>query len=41
MEDSWSLTLTRSGPWIGHDDYTVVFTEAGYDPAASTIPIDR
>ena len=37
LEDSWSLTLTRSGPSSGYGAYTVTFTEEGYDAANSTI----
>jgi len=37
LEDSWSLTLTRSGSAAGYGDYTVTFTEEGYDPLNSTI----
>jgi type II secretory pathway pseudopilin PulG len=37
LEDSWTLTLTRSGASGGYGAYTVVFTDQGYDPANSTI----
>jgi type IV pilus assembly protein PilA len=37
LEDSWTLTLTRSGATAGYHEYTVTFTETGYDGAASTI----
>lgn len=37
LENSWSLTLTRVGASAGYGPYTVTFTEAGYDPANSTI----
>ena len=37
LEDSWSLTLTRSGASAGYGQYTVTFTEEGYDANASTI----
>ena len=37
LEDSWTLTLTRQGASSGYGAYTVVFTQDGYDPAASTI----
>jgi type IV pilus assembly protein PilA len=40
IEDSWSVTLTRSGTAAGYGDYTVVFTESGYDADNSTIPDD-
>jgi prepilin-type N-terminal cleavage/methylation domain-containing protein len=37
LEDSWKLTLTRTGASAGYGAYTVTFTESGYDPANSTI----
>ena len=37
LEDSWTLTLTRSGAVAGYGEYTVVFTEQGYDAVTSTI----
>ena len=37
LEDSWSLTLTRTGASAGYGAYTVTFTEAGYDVGNSTI----
>jgi len=37
LEDSWTLTLTRKGASAGYGDYTVVFTEQGYDGETSTI----
>ena len=37
IEDSWSMTLTRTGASSGYGAYTVTFTEEGYDPNASTI----
>jgi type IV pilus assembly protein PilA len=37
LEDSWSLTLTRTGASAGYGQYTVTFTEEGYDPNGSTI----
>lgn len=37
LEDSWSLTLTRTGASAGYGQYTVTFTEEGYDANASTI----
>ena len=36
LEDSWSLTLTRTGAAAGYGPYTVIFTEEGFD-ATSTI----
>ena len=37
LEDSWSQTLTRTGASAGYGEYTVTFTEEGYDSANSTI----
>jgi prepilin-type N-terminal cleavage/methylation domain-containing protein len=37
LEDSWSQTLTRTGASAGYGEYTVTFTEEGYDAANSTI----
>lgn len=37
LEDSWSLTLTRTGSSAGYGPYTVTFTQEGYDPENSTI----
>ena len=37
LQDSWTLTLTRTGASAGYGEYTVTFTEEGYDPNASTI----
>ena len=37
LEDSWQLSLTRSGASAGYGEYTVTFSEQGYDNAASTI----
>jgi len=37
LEDSWSLTLTRTGAAGGYGAYTVTFTDQGYDAANSTI----
>jgi len=37
LEDSWSLTLTRLGASAGYGEYTVTFTEQGFDTANSTI----
>ncbi len=31
LEDSWTLTLTRTGAAAGYGPYTVIFTEDGYD----------
>lgn len=36
-EDTWTLTLTREGAASGYGDYTVTFTQEGYDAANSTI----
>lgn len=35
--DTWSLTLTRAGGSNAYGDYTVTFTEQGYDVLNSTI----
>jgi prepilin-type N-terminal cleavage/methylation domain-containing protein len=40
IEDSWTLTLTRTGSSAGYNDYTVVFTDQGYDSTNSTISTD-
>jgi len=37
LEDSWSMTLTRSGASAGYGQYTVTFSEGGFDAAGSTI----
>ncbi len=37
LEDSWTLTMTRLGAAAGYGEYTVVFTEEGYDSVASSI----
>jgi prepilin-type N-terminal cleavage/methylation domain-containing protein len=37
IEDSWTLTLTRAGASAGYGEYTVTFTEEGYDSANSDI----
>ena len=37
LQDSWTLTLTRAGASAGYGEYTVTFTEQGYDGANSTI----
>jgi len=37
LEDSWSLTLTRAGASGGYGQYTVTFTQDGFDTANSTI----
>ena len=37
LEDSWTLTLTRTGAAAGYGAYTVTFNEEGYDAANSTI----
>jgi prepilin-type N-terminal cleavage/methylation domain-containing protein len=38
LENSWTLTLTRTGKTGGYGPYTVVFTDEGYDSSNSTIP---
>ncbi|MCH8922468.1 MAG: type II secretion system protein [Planctomycetes bacterium] len=37
LEDSWTITMTRSGAASGYGAYTVTFTQDGYDPVGSTI----
>ena len=37
LQDSWTLTLTRSGASAGNGPYTVTFTQDGYDSSHSTI----
>lgn len=37
LEDSWTLTLTRSGASAGYGEYTITFTEEGYDADNSSI----
>jgi prepilin-type N-terminal cleavage/methylation domain-containing protein len=40
IEDSWTLTLTRTGSSSGYGAYTVTFTDQGYDSTNSTIVAD-
>jgi prepilin-type N-terminal cleavage/methylation domain-containing protein len=37
IQDSWSLTLTRTGPSAGYGPYTVIYTDQGFDSTNSTI----
>ena len=37
LEDSWTLTLTRAGASAGYGEYTVTFTEEGFDADNSAI----
>ena len=37
LQDSWTLTLTRTGASAGYGAYTVTFTEDGFDTTNSTI----
>jgi type IV pilus assembly protein PilA len=37
LQDSWTLTLTRTGASAGYGAYTVVFTQDGFDTVNSTI----
>jgi prepilin-type N-terminal cleavage/methylation domain-containing protein len=37
LEDSWTLTLTRKAGSSGYGQYTVVFTQDGFDSTNSTI----
>ncbi len=38
LEDSWTLTLTRTGAASGYGTYKVIFTDQGFDSTNSTIP---
>ena len=40
LQNSWSLTLTRAGASAGYGQYTVVYTDQGYDSTNSTIPAE-
>ncbi len=37
IENSWSMTLTRTGASAGYGDYTVVFTEDGYSNTSTIV----
>ena len=37
LQDSWTLTLTRTGASAGYGEYTVTFTHEGYDSENSSI----
>jgi prepilin-type N-terminal cleavage/methylation domain-containing protein len=37
LEDSWTLTLTRTGASAGYGAYTVIFTDEGFDTKNSGI----
>ncbi|WP_169979098.1 type IV pilin protein [Tautonia rosea] len=37
LQDSWTLTLTRSGASAGYGPYTVTFTDQGFDSTNSDI----
>ena len=37
-DNTWSCTLTRQGASAGYGQYTVTFTELGFDSSNSTIP---
>ncbi|MEW4568897.1 prepilin-type N-terminal cleavage/methylation domain-containing protein [Tautonia sp. JC769] len=37
IQDSWTLTLTRTGSSAGYGAYTVTFTDQGYDSTNSDI----
>jgi type IV pilus assembly protein PilA len=37
LQDSWTLTLTRTGASAGYGAYTVIFTQSGYDSTNSGI----
>jgi prepilin-type N-terminal cleavage/methylation domain-containing protein len=38
QENSWSLTLTRTGASAGYGAYTVTFTDQGYDASSTILP---
>jgi prepilin-type N-terminal cleavage/methylation domain-containing protein len=40
QQNSWSLTLTRTGSSAGYGAYTVTFTDQGFDATNSTITSD-
>ena len=40
LADSWRLTLTRSGSTSSQEEYTVTFTDIGFDPENSSIATD-
>ena len=40
LQNSWTMTLTRTGASAGYGAYTVVFTHNGFDTTNSTIPAD-
>lgn len=37
IQDSWELTLTRTGASAGYGEYTVTFSQEGFDSENSTI----
>jgi type II secretory pathway pseudopilin PulG len=37
LQDSWTLTLTRTGASAGYGAYTVIFTQDGFDTTNSGI----
>ena len=37
LEDSWTVTFTRTGASAGYGAYTIIFSEDGYDRINSTI----
>ena len=37
LETGWSLTLTRTGAAAGYGEYTVIFTQEGFDTTNSTV----
>jgi prepilin-type N-terminal cleavage/methylation domain-containing protein len=37
LEDSWSMSLTRKGSSAGYGEYTVTFSDQGFDSENSTI----
>lgn len=37
LKDSWTLTLTREGAFAPYGDYTIAFTETGWDRVNSSV----
>ena len=37
LQDSWIMTLTRSGSSAGYGEYTVVFTDQGFDSSSDIV----
>ena len=41
LETTWKLTLTRAGSAAGYGEYTVIFSEEGFDSVNSTVADDE